>query len=76
MSKTTTTTLATARITAADIITITLVEPADAPAMILIRWPGQPSVTAPQRLPGLANLVMSVLGEAVGKLAAIPTDEL
>ena len=68
--------LATARVSAADIITISLVEPSDAPAAVFVRWPGQPSVTDPYRLPALANAVMAVLAEAVGKLATIRTDEL
>jgi hypothetical protein len=34
-----TTTIATGRITAADIITITYVEPFDSPAVAFVRWP-------------------------------------
>jgi len=67
--------LATARINAADIITITYVEPADAPGAVFVRWPDAPSVAAPHQLPSLANAVMAVLGEAVGKLATIRTDD-
>jgi hypothetical protein len=68
--------LATARITAADdIITVTYVEPADSPPVIFVRWPREPSIATPNRLPALANAVMGVLGEAVGKLAAIRTGE-
>jgi hypothetical protein len=67
--------LATARINAADIITLTLTEPAGSPPAILVRWPDAPSVTTPHRLPALANAVMGVLAEAVGKLATIQTDD-
>ena len=68
--------LSTGRITSADdIITVTYMEPADSPARIFIRWPRDVSVATPGRLPALANAVMGVLGEAVGKLAAIRTDE-
>ena len=67
--------LSTARINAADIITVTYVEPGDSPPAIFVRWPGQPSVTDRHRLPSLANAVMAVLAEAVGKLATIQTDD-
>jgi len=73
MSKTTT--LATGRISGAELVTVQLVEPADAPAVIMIRWPGQPSVTSPLRLPAVANAVMAVLAEAIAKLASIRESE-
>jgi len=63
--------LATGRITAADIITVTYVEPGDSPPVVFIRWPGQPSVADPLRLPAVANAVMGVLTAAITKLAAI-----
>jgi len=73
MSKTTT--LATGRITGAEIITIQLVEPSDSPPVVFLRWPGQPSVTNPLRLPAVANAVMAVMAEAIGKLASIQAGE-
>ena len=54
--------LATGRIAGAEVITITYIQPADAPSMIMLRWPGQPSVTTPDRLPAVANAVMAVSG--------------
>jgi len=69
--------LASARITAADdIITIQLVEPADTPPAIFIRWPRDATVTTPDRLPAAANKVMAVLAEAIAKLGQIRSGEL
>jgi len=59
--------LATGRIAGAEVITITYIQPADAPSMIMLRWPGQPSVTTPDRLPAVANAVMAVMAEAIAK---------
>ena len=67
--------LATGRVSAADIITVTYVEPGDSPPAIFVRWPGQPSVTDRHRLPSLANAVMGVLAEAIARLATIRTDD-
>jgi len=64
--------LATGRISASDIITVTLIQPDGSPAIILVRWPGQPSVTDPHKLQSVANSVMAVLAEAIGKLATDP----
>jgi len=47
--------LASGRVTAAEHISITYVQPVDAPSRIMIRWPGQPSVTTPDRLPAVAS---------------------
>jgi len=63
--------LATGRIAGAEHITITYVQPADAPATIMLRWPGQPSVTTPDRLPAVANAVLAVMAEAIAKLGQI-----
>jgi len=73
MSKTTT--LATSRIAAADIITIQLVEPSDSPSVVFIRWPSQPTVSDPYRFQAVINSVMSVLAAAAGKLATIRPPE-
>ena len=42
-------TLATAPITNADQLIVELVTPPDAPAVILINWPDQPTVCPPSR---------------------------
>jgi hypothetical protein len=68
--------LSTGRVTSADdIVTVTLTEPLDAPPAIFIRWPYQPSVTTPDRLPAIANAIMAVLAEAIAKLAQIRAEE-
>ena len=69
MSKTTV--LATGRITGAEIITITHVEWSDSPPVVMIRWPGQPSLTDPNRLPAVANELMAIMTAANAKLDAI-----
>jgi hypothetical protein len=66
-----TTVLATGRITGAEIITITHVEWSDSRPVVMIRWPGQPSVTDPTRLPGVANELMAIMAAANAKLDAI-----
>ena len=72
MSKTTT--LATGRIGGAEVITVQLIEPADAPNVIMIRWPGQPSVSDPRRLLDVANAVMSIMAEAIATLTKIESE--
>lgn len=69
MSKTTV--LATGRITGAEIITITQVEWSDSSPVVMIRWPGQPSLTDPNRLPAVASEVMAIMTAANAKLDAI-----
>ena len=69
MSKTTV--LATGRITGAEIITITYVEWSDSPPVVMIRWPGQPSLTDPDRLPAVANELLAIMAAANAKLDAI-----
>ena len=45
--------LATAQITAADTLTIELVEANETPAVVIVRWPAKPSVLHPHRFPVL-----------------------
>jgi hypothetical protein len=66
-----TTVLATGRITGAEIITITHVKWSDSSPVVMIRWPGQPSLTDPNRLPEVANELMALMAEANAKLGAI-----
>ena len=66
-----TTVLATGRITGAEIITITYVEWSDSPPVVMIRWPGQPSLTDPNRLPAVANELMAIMAAANAELDAI-----
>ena len=61
--------LAAGKITAADTLVVELVEATETPAVVLLRWPGQPSVADPDRFPAVANAVMAVLAEAAARLA-------
>jgi hypothetical protein len=63
--------LAVGQITAADELSIELVEPSGSPAVILLRWPLPPSVTEPGRLGVTCDSIMRVLAAAVAKLAEI-----
>jgi hypothetical protein len=74
MSKTTT--LASGAINGADEISIELVQPADTPAVVLLRWPDAPSVCDPRRLTATANATMRILARAVAQLALIRAAEL
>jgi hypothetical protein len=69
MSKTTT--LADGDVTAADRLSVELVQPIDLPATILIRWPGAPSVTDSRRLHAVADAITAIMAQAVATLARI-----
>ena len=62
--------LATGQVTAADTLTIDLVVPPDAPAAVLIRWPGlgSPSVSPPGRFPAVALSIISIMDNAMIEL--------
>jgi hypothetical protein len=70
-----TTTLARGHVTQADEFAVELIEPADAPAVIMLRWPPQASVTDPHKLAATANRIMEVLAAAVAKLATLGDGE-
>jgi len=63
--------LAVGQITAADEMSIELVEPTGSPAVILLHWPLAPSVAEPGRLGTTCDSIMKVLAAAVAKLAEI-----
>ena len=65
--------LASGAITAADSITIELVEADETPAVVIIRWPAKPSVIHPHRFPEIAALVARLFAEAHTTLARIKT---
>jgi hypothetical protein len=54
-----------------DMISVELVEPIDAPAAVIIRWPQAPSVTDPRRFSAVANAVARVMAAAIVRLAQI-----
>ncbi len=65
--------LASAQLTAVDVLTIELVQAAnETPAVVIIRWPAKASVLHhPRRFPGLADLAARTFATAVVKLAQI-----
>jgi hypothetical protein len=67
--------LAVGQITAADEMSVELVEPGGSPAVILLRWPLAASVTEPGRLGATCDSIMRVLATAVAKLAEIRAAE-
>jgi hypothetical protein len=70
MSKSTT--LSTGTINASgDTLSVELVEPADAPPAVLIRWPAAPTITTPARYNEVASTAIRLLAEASTTLARI-----
>jgi hypothetical protein len=63
--------LASGAITAADNLTIELVEADETPAVVIARWPAKPSVIDPRRFPDTAAIVARLFAEASTALAAI-----
>ena len=63
--------LASGPITSSDDLVVELVTPADAPAAVLIRWPGcaVPSVCPPTRFPAAALAAIAVLDDAMQQLS-------
>ncbi len=54
-----------------DTIEIVLVQPADNPSVIMIRWPDAPTITTPGRYLEVASTAMRLLAEASTTLARI-----
>ncbi|MCE3275364.1 MAG: hypothetical protein K0R13_1219 [Propionibacteriaceae bacterium] len=50
--------LASAQLTAVDVLTIELVETSEHPTVVIIRWPDKPSVIHPRRFPDVAGAVV------------------
>ena len=63
--------LASGKITRTDSLTVELVKPIDMPAVVMIRWPRQPSIADPRQFTATANAAMRILATATTKLAAI-----
>jgi len=65
--------LASGQLTAADSLTVELIEPTGLPAAILIKWPAAPSVVAPnpRALANVASAVVRILAGAQAKVATI-----
>ena len=69
------TSLASGQITAADQLTVKLVQALETPAAILISWPDAPSVTDPRKLVDVAAATMTILAEARAALARVSAAE-
>ena len=54
-----------------DTITIELVEADETSAVVLIKWPGKPSVLHPRRFPGTAAVIVRLFSEAHITLAQV-----
>jgi hypothetical protein len=63
--------LASAQLTAVDVLTIELVETSEHPTVVIIRWPDEPSVIHPRRFPDVASVVVRLFAEAHTTLASI-----
>jgi hypothetical protein len=66
--------LASGAITAADTITIELVEADETPAVVIVRWPVKATVMHPRRFPSGANSAAAVFAAAIVKLAHIRSE--
>jgi hypothetical protein len=67
------TTLASGQITKSsnDNIEVELIEPADAPGIVVITWPTKPTNLHPQRLAEVVNVAIRLLANASTELARI-----
>ena len=68
------TALATAQLSAADSITIEMIEANETPAMVRVTWPVQASVFRPDRFPVAAAIAVRVFSEAHTRLAQLKKD--
>jgi hypothetical protein len=66
--------LASGQITAADTLTIELVEAEKTPAVVIVRWPVKPTVFHPRRFPLGADAAARIFASAAIKLAQIRRD--
>jgi hypothetical protein len=66
--------LASVAITAADTVTIELVETDEAPAVIIVRWPARPILLHAHRFPATADTAARIFAAATVRLAQIRRD--
>ena len=66
--------LASGAITAADTLTIELVEADETQAVVIIRWPAKPSVLHPYRFGTAADIAARTFAAAAVRLAQIRRD--
>jgi hypothetical protein len=65
--------LSAGNLNGADRLVVELIEPAELPPVIRIKWPAKPSITTPDAYGNAAAAAMQVLAAAVVELAAIRT---
>jgi hypothetical protein len=65
------TVLATAQLTATDAIAIELIETDETPAVVIVRWPAEPTVNHPRRFPDMAAVAARVFAEGATRLARL-----
>jgi hypothetical protein len=68
--------LASAQLTAVDVLTIELVETSEHPTVVIVRWPDKPSVIHPRRFPDAAATIAQLFARAHVVLAAIKTERM
>jgi hypothetical protein len=66
--------LARGSVTSAHELRVVLQEPADNPPLILIEWPGQPTICTPHQLQATAAKATNILARATIALARIRRD--
>jgi hypothetical protein len=65
----TVTPLASGQFTPSDSITVELVEADETPAVVIVKWPGKPTILHPRRFPDTAALIVRLFSEAHVTLA-------
>jgi hypothetical protein len=68
--------LASGHINGSDMISVELIEPIDAPAVVVVRWPQAPSVADPRRFSSVANSIMHIVASASVRLTAMRAKRL
>jgi hypothetical protein len=63
--------LAAAQLTPSESITVELVEADETPAVVIVKWPGKPTILHSRRFPDTAALIVRLFSEAATVLAAI-----
>jgi hypothetical protein len=68
--------LASGQINGSDMISVELVQPTDAPAVVIVKWPQAPTVADPRRFSSVANAIMHIMASAAVRLTALRAKRL
>jgi len=68
--------LASGQINGSDLISVELVEPIDATAVVVVKWPHAPTVCDPRKFPTMAGQVARLMATASAKLSQIRARKL